>query len=781
MIQVPITLQGYYIGTDKVLYTNINFYCSRMIPVNAGDEVYIYNSITSEACIPLVFYDENYTSIDYDITDKDSFIYSIAPQNAKYVIGSSQSKKSIMYITPRISDGLYNPNYSDVESYTKLDCNENGYYNLQNNGDLVSQKGFKSIKINAIDTSGFLYLKCATNSKRGNSAWSPITFYDSSDELIGNAGTEYEPYIYQIPDGTKKIGFTFREEEQYDDIIYYQSSNLSKKRREEINKNIPDVVSEEVSSILQDKTYIRKVLEIDGYYISSDNKIAGNASFAITLPFKVKEGDRIVNNTYSYNSIVSSIAYYDENFNYLNSSFENESDVPDSACYAICSGNLKDKSITIISNNYDYNSFAKWQEITDDDFIIIGYIENNTGNIILGNNQFRLTDKIPVSSKIITNKISMGGIYCAIAVYDINDKCLFTIKDYTVLTFISDKRAAYIRFCLRDTQANIKIKLERNVIINKSHSNLGFNYRYESFKSFTETNYELPFAIKNGNTATFSAKLDNGAANSITLSRGYKLILNGSSLTYYANYNSHPEEVEEVAFNAGLKDYVKLVVREYFEDSNNTIEIRVCSNGLNQVIKKQYSAGIGTNYEIESDIELKDVSISLVNEQIKKDIWLLGDSYFDFLLSAFKRYNIASNCMLCGAGGATSSFMFSNLIKLLRMRVPKIIIWALGMNDNTLTDYTIYVEQFLSLCRKNGIVPILYIVPTVPDHSKEEIKQYILDSKERYIDAYNAVGANSNGEWYENYLGDDNVHPTDTGSEAIVEQYIVDVPELIAF
>ena len=49
------------------------------------------------------------------------------------------------------------------------------------------------------------------------------------------------------------------------------------------------------------------------------------------------------------------------------------------------------------------------------------------------------------------------------------------------------------------------------------------------------------------------------------------------------------------------------------------------------------------------------------------------------------------------------------------------------------------------------------------------------------MDAYEAVGSNESGAWYDGFISSDALHPDVPGAKAIAARMLVDVPELMQY
>ena len=184
------------------------------------------------------------------------------------------------------------------------------------------------------------------------------------------------------------------------------------------------------------------------------------------------------------------------------------------------------------------------------------------------------------------------------------------------------------------------------------------------------------------------------------------------------------------------------------------------------------------------------VKLSVYNEDFRKPIWVVGDSYVSLYdvrwVYQLQEMMGIKNWLLLGLAGGGSSGMLEDLQRALTFGTPKYLIWCLGMNDsdNTWLDC---LNQLKELCQDKGIELILATVPTVPGRSKEVITQAVRNSGYRYIDFYKALGATPDGTWLDDrYLEEkenplDRVHTTELGAKIQAARVLVDFPEIIKF
>lgn len=183
--------------------------------------------------------------------------------------------------------------------------------------------------------------------------------------------------------------------------------------------------------------------------------------------------------------------------------------------------------------------------------------------------------------------------------------------------------------------------------------------------------------------------------------------------------------------------------------------------------------------------EMTNVELSATVTDMNCPIWLFGDSYFgmsdDRVIGQLFGLGYGENCLIDGLPGQNSVGAYAELERLLRLGgKPQTLIWMLGMND-TDAGYQEAVQKLETLAEAYEFQLILMTVPIVPDKVNPGlIDAYVVSSGYRYVDACGAVGADENGNWYDGYLSEDQIHPTASGAKAIAEQLVKDVPEITA-
>jgi hypothetical protein len=254
-------------------------------------------------------------------------------------------------------------------------------------------------------------------------------------------------------------------------------------------------------------------------------------------------------------------------------------------------------------------------------------------------------------------------------------------------------------------------------------------------------------------------------------------------------------------------DYTSDLFKTPFMPSNNLqiiVHKSVSCNADNPTLNAKTSLTIISNGNVwelknafdypENDVEMfvKSVDSTLTGcslaaqpMDIGKNIWLFGDSYMSWDVKRWVYYlasfGYADNCLINAYAGQTTIDQIPVLDTLLKIGLPKYIVWCLGMNDGA--DYSSPssnwmdgVNHVLEVCNKYGIIPIFATIPTVPTINHEEKNLWVRNSGYRYIDFAKAVGSKANGDWYSGML-DDGVHPTETGARALYVEAMSDFPE----
>lgn len=236
--------------------------------------------------------------------------------------------------------------------------------------------------------------------------------------------------------------------------------------------------------------------------------------------------------------------------------------------------------------------------------------------------------------------------------------------------------------------------------------------------------------------------------------------------------------------------FEKFIMLTYNRDNQGNVHIVLSTLGGQYVCTFTTIPALETHHRPfiqTTSMNITDVKLSAYNEDFRKPIWVIGDSY-TWLANDTKRWTYVlqeeygiNQFLLQGKSGGTSSQLLDDLILSFNFGTPKYLIWCLGMNDSSLDIWLTTFNVLKNICANKGIELVLSTIPTTPTQDKEDITDYVRNSGYRYIDFYKAVGTNSSGAWYDGCLDDDNVHPTPKGSKALAARVLVDLPEIINF
>lgn len=218
--------------------------------------------------------------------------------------------------------------------------------------------------------------------------------------------------------------------------------------------------------------------------------------------------------------------------------------------------------------------------------------------------------------------------------------------------------------------------------------------------------------------------------------------------------------------------------------------ITIISNG------RMFQKGISWNRRYICYPRAESVNSNLTNcklswtcKDIKKDIWMFGDSYLSYSDRwpyYLHQFGYDVNVLMDSYPGENSANAIRSLKNLLTIGTPKIIVWCHGMNDGTdegtySTSWKNAIDELVNICKDKNIELVLSTTPTVPSISHEYKNAWVRSSGYRYIDFYAAVGASSDGTWFSGsgMLSNDGIHPTDEGAKALFGRLMSDLPEVV--
>lgn len=295
----------------------------------------------------------------------------------------------------------------------------------------------------------------------------------------------------------------------------------------------------------------------------------------------------------------------------------------------------------------------------------------------------------------------------------------------------------------------------------------------------------FPLHIKKRIVMSFEALIT--TFNGIIIGKGYQkyrgdyVKIDATNLTLL-HYEQSESQRETVAHGITIEGFIKVAM--YTDNSGYLYIIVQSKNGTFTYTFKSW--GYEANYEpfVKSiNSTLTEIKLNISCQDFRLPVWAFGDSYFGVSANRWPgeiRDFGFFNFLIDGLAGQSSNGAYNDLVKALNFGTPKYLLWCLGMNDSDDTFKTV-LDKVILLCQQKGITLIASTIPTVPDRSKEIISQYVRDSGLRYIDFYKAMGATSEGVWYDGYLDTDNVHPTELGAKVLAMQVLIDFPELMQY
>lgn len=219
------------------------------------------------------------------------------------------------------------------------------------------------------------------------------------------------------------------------------------------------------------------------------------------------------------------------------------------------------------------------------------------------------------------------------------------------------------------------------------------------------------------------------------------------------------------------------------------LQYEISSNGASYSGETTNNNGYTKAYYSADTITVNNVAFTWTCRDFVNDIWMFGDSYFSYGTNRWVYYLIqndfSNNCLIDAYAGEASDRSVQSLKAYIGLCKPKYIVWCLGMNDGAdsstapNSSWMTGINEVLSICKNNNIVPIFGTIPTIPSKNHEQKNAWIRSSGYQYIDFAKAVGAQSDGTWFAGMLSSDNTHPTPSGAMALYYQAITDCPQFL--
>ena len=266
----------------------------------------------------------------------------------------------------------------------------------------------------------------------------------------------------------------------------------------------------------------------------------------------------------------------------------------------------------------------------------------------------------------------------------------------------------------------------------------------------------------------------------------------GMYITITANklqiYNYNGTLIEEYDHGLTLSDFINVII--YTKNDNSCrSKISIMSVGGDYAVETSLYYSCRAAVLCNATFAMTDVEMRYTVNDAKEDVWVFGDSYIS--LGDPNRWATQmvtgghKKALLCGFGGAMSANEITSFRALMAVAKPKIVVWALGMNDGDSSsavnaNWKTYVDEVIATCEENDVTLILATIPNVPNVRNTFKNDYVKSTGLRYVDFAKAVNAESAGAtWYTGMLSSDNTHPTALGAKALMRQFLLDVPEVL--
>lgn len=378
----------------------------------------------------------------------------------------------------------------------------------------------------------------------------------------------------------------------------------------------------------------------------------------------------------------------------------------------------------------------------------------------------------------------------------------YTVPDginYVSISFTPTYKNAIIKKTVIITEIMPALSAELNTVLDKV-SNTHPNAIIMSFDLMSGETYNDPkgrlLQDSCGYSIAFKCKIASALSGKIIVAKGYgnyngaAVGIDATNVYIYLNGATIDSPTLTQAHGLTLKDYISIVIDNGYDPES--VKIRIKTNGGEYVYTPSFwRSHNGYLSAISVSDALTGCVLSYAVPALGNDIWMYGDSYFLWYSESYWPYWLIidnhTSFLLNGYPGRNSITALASLkVDLSLEKIPKKIIWCLGMNDPdgssaVNTAWKSSVEEVMSICEEKGIELILATTPNVPSSAtKNTLKNaYVSESGYRYIDFAKAVSANGDSTWYDNMLMDDGVHPKKEGAKALYAAAVATVPELL--
>ena len=334
-------------------------------------------------------------------------------------------------------------------------------------------------------------------------------------------------------------------------------------------------------------------------------------------------------------------------------------------------------------------------------------------------------------------------------------------------------------------------------VISDEENSIRFTFNLEANSVFSDP---LNRALSDGcgYNIAFNAKISSALTGQVVVGKGYgndngaAVGVDATNIYIYENGAAIGSPSYTQAHGLTLKDYICIEVDA--EYSITTCKVRLKTNGGEYSYTPTRWRSQNGIMSVRSTLDaLTDCMLSYACPALDNDIWIYGDSYLGWYNDNRWAYWLVNaghtKYLLNSFPGRSSIAAYDSFLTDISMnKLPKKIIWCMGMNDKDNADtpnenWKFAVDSLMEFCEDKKIELILSTIPNVTaDTTKNTLKNaYVVESGYRFIDFAKAVSADGSTTWYDNMLHTDNVHPTKEGAKALYAAAVATVPELLKF
>ena len=790
---------------NKNLFVNTGF-----IKINTNGDIVLRADTANQYNNALAFYDadKKYISGISNVTanpeEKITILSENIPTNTRYIVASEKtSRRDLAFLSYAFFEEKKNEWVVDYPRGKNL---YNKFYAEKIVvDDLVDTQLYHLHAVKRDRTQS--HLTVSNNTSVYNCV---MRFFDVDNVLLKTEGV-VEGTV-DIPDTCDYIafeayGFTIRY--NHDLMVNYGKEVLP---FEDFNSGLGNylIVKDLESELKNTKAVNAYCFGLDGFIDSAGNVIntgggSGNA-FRSTALLHIEKGSELYFKGDSANQYVNVIAFYDADKNFINA-LSNIDSVGKEQVHKLSYSELPDgtRYVRVCRKTTDLTAFVSYTPAEKMSFDYI--LDVPRGNNLYNISNFKYSELnnstlyfLPTAILRDKNKDKIvlsqrkSSYYLLVYFYDADYHLISSVTDWTINNVLDiPKNCKYIVF--RDfgdglvkggTMVNYGEEIlpyeEYNTILtNEVHKK---NNRFFSAKADSLTSGSLSVDVPNikyNQTIGFYAKVN--SFGKITLSHGKRIYAAGMVDIDGENiitYNTVPQEAGTYAHGLNINTFIEVLISQA-----DTTTAKLYIKTLNGEFSKEIPFN-GSRDNVLCEVEncsLNDCLLTHTSSDYKKDIWAFGDSYFDYLPARLKEIGY-NNALFDAYSGRNSSAALESLKKMIgEVGTPKMIYWALGMNDGD-SDSSVNVSwnnvlnELKSICKKYSVELVLATIPNVSKVNNRFKNEIVRNSGYRYVDNNRCVGADVSDDWYNGLIGGDKLHPSNEGAKVLANGLAISIPEL---